>query len=59
VPTDKIDHEAVPLTTVMERLDVAQSTASEIRKEALALLLSGYGVRDAAVDATYEPEGKS
>ncbi|WP_030299072.1 hypothetical protein [Streptomyces katrae] len=57
-PVDKIDHEAVPLTTVMERLDVAQSTASEIRKEATALLLSGYGHQDAAVDAAYEPAGK-
>ncbi|MFB7052743.1 hypothetical protein ACFCXT_06315 [Streptomyces vinaceus] len=48
----------MPLTTVMERLDIAESTASEIRKEALVLLLSGCGVRDAAVDAAYEPEGR-
>lgn len=58
MPVDKLNHEAVPLATVMERLDVGQSTASEIRRDAMALLLSGYGHQDAAVDATYEPAGK-
>ncbi|MFD3719844.1 hypothetical protein [Streptomyces sp. NPDC058674] len=58
MPVDNIDHEAVPLTMVMERLDVGQTTASEIRKEAMALLLSGYNHEDASVDATYEPAGK-
>ncbi|MFG3532727.1 hypothetical protein ACGF8B_39360 [Streptomyces sp. NPDC047917] len=53
-PVDKIDHEAVPLTTVTERLNVSQSTACEIRKEAAALLLSGYSHRDAGADAAYE-----
>ncbi|MGW1374682.1 hypothetical protein ACWD6P_10485 [Streptomyces sp. NPDC002446] len=57
-PVDKIEHDVVPLTTVMERLDVSQSTACEIRKEATALLLSGYGHQDAAADASYEPESK-
>ncbi|MFD6331652.1 hypothetical protein ACFWGI_19030 [Streptomyces niveus] len=58
MPIDKLNHEVVPLTMVMERLDVSQSTASEIRKEAMALLLSGYGHQDSAVDAGYEPAGK-
>ncbi|GGU52546.1 hypothetical protein [Streptomyces violascens] len=57
-PVDKIGHEVVPLTTIMERLDVGQSTASELRKEAMALLLSGYGHQHAAADAPYEPESK-
>ncbi|MGW1848957.1 hypothetical protein [Streptomyces sp. NPDC001966] len=58
LPADKIDHEAVPLTVMMERLDVSQSTASDIRKDAMALLLSGYGRQDAAADAAYEPAGE-
>ncbi|WP_189970965.1 hypothetical protein [Streptomyces violascens] len=57
-PADKIEQEAVPLTTVRERLDVSQSTASEIRKEAMALLLSEYSHQEAAADASYEPEPK-
>ncbi|MEU3407536.1 hypothetical protein ABZ766_26820 [Streptomyces sp. NPDC006670] len=54
-PTDRLDHEAVPLATVMERLNIGQSTASEIRQEALALLLAGYGHQNATADASYEP----
>ncbi|MGW2866020.1 hypothetical protein [Streptomyces sp. NPDC001205] len=58
MPVDKIEPEAVPLTTIMERLDVGQSTACEIRKEATVLLLSGYGPQQAAAEASYEPESK-
>ncbi|MFB7213105.1 hypothetical protein [Streptomyces sp. NPDC056255] len=51
MPADKIDHEAVPLTAVMRRLDVSQTTASDLRRDATALQLSGYWRQDAAADA--------
>lgn len=52
---DKLDHEAVPLAMVMERLSVSVGTACEIRKDAMALLVSGYGHQHVAADAAYEP----
>lgn len=55
---DKADTEAVPLTVIMDKLGISLSTASEIRKEAMSLLQSGYGPQEGMADAAYEPIGR-
>ncbi|MET9957192.1 DUF2637 domain-containing protein [Streptomyces sp. NPDC006339] len=41
-PVDKIDIKAVPLSRIMDKLNLGQTRAGELRQEALALLEDGY-----------------
>ncbi|MFD9867543.1 hypothetical protein ACFXI8_23965 [Streptomyces niveus] len=53
-PADQMAPERVPSAEIGDRLGVCRTVAGEHRKEALALLATGYADR-AAYDAAYEP----
>ncbi|WP_185993065.1 DUF2637 domain-containing protein [Streptomyces sp. 130] len=52
-PAAAITVEAVPLATIMDRLSIGRTVASEVRAEAVTLIEQGY---DGQVDATFEPQ---
>ncbi|MFD5899791.1 DUF2637 domain-containing protein [Streptomyces sp. NPDC060366] len=54
-PAGQMDPERVPSAEIGGRLGVGRTVAGELRKEALALLATGYADR-AAYDAAYEPQ---